>query len=303
MKKKCLLSVLIVIVSVCGTWICLSLRAESDKNSYDEKRSEKNQAIVKERMEKIEKEIETLENHPWAGSYYEGDGLGVNRRLLIAPESGFAFTWHGCLGLYDQNYGKAIWEKDRVKLSFTFENLEEGFQGLENEFIPVRWDERHYLIPPKKMIDFCNHVNSGWYRTGVWGQFLLRDGDEKKKCIEKPDVPEKYRPYLLDQPIEAMVIEVGEVVCDSNECEGECCSPKNEVSITINKGKKDGVLPKMEFYILDNDYPQYSKIKIIEVDESQSKGTKEVGEYTPVPKTGWKISTRSRWADVPKENL
>jgi hypothetical protein len=51
------------------------------------------------------RELKTLKAHAWAGKYHYGDGLGVNVDLSLAPKSGFVFTWHGCLGLYDLNYG------------------------------------------------------------------------------------------------------------------------------------------------------------------------------------------------------
>src|SRR5687767_13739491 len=50
-------------------------------------------------------ELTAFQEHPWAGEYYYGDGLGVNVRLLLTPQSGFVFQWRGCLGVYDRNHG------------------------------------------------------------------------------------------------------------------------------------------------------------------------------------------------------
>src|SRR4030095_1837931 len=61
--------------------------------------------LVSERGRRIRAELLNLPKHAWAGDYYRGDGLGVNVSLLIAPEAGFVFTWDGCLGRYDWNYG------------------------------------------------------------------------------------------------------------------------------------------------------------------------------------------------------
>src|SRR5437016_5194826 len=41
----------------------------------------------------------------WAGTYYVGDGLGVNILIELAPKSGVTYTSHGCMGLYDYNHG------------------------------------------------------------------------------------------------------------------------------------------------------------------------------------------------------
>ena len=67
--------------------------------------SAKSKTAMQAKRELIEQELSKLKMHPWAGDYYYGDGLGVNVELTLAPDSGFVFTWNGCLGLYDQNYG------------------------------------------------------------------------------------------------------------------------------------------------------------------------------------------------------
>jgi hypothetical protein len=41
----------------------------------------------------------------FAGNYYNGDGLGVNISLTLAPDGSYAATWHGCLGLYGEGSG------------------------------------------------------------------------------------------------------------------------------------------------------------------------------------------------------
>src|SRR5690242_13014799 len=80
------------------------------------------QATVEARRKRINHEVKNLKDHPWAGNYYEGDGLGVNVNLSLAPKSGFSFTWYGCLGLYDLNYGPAVESDGKINLIFTFRN-------------------------------------------------------------------------------------------------------------------------------------------------------------------------------------
>jgi hypothetical protein len=120
-----------------------------------EKHSEKAQRVAKLKREKILQEIQKLGPHDWAGEYYAGDGLGVNTSLVLAPSSGYVFEWHGCLGLYDRNYGVVAWTNSRVCLSFTFENTRKGFQGIAPELIPVPWGARQYLVPADDIIGFC----------------------------------------------------------------------------------------------------------------------------------------------------
>jgi len=92
-----------------------------------EKHSEKADKAAKRQRERILAEIQNLGPHDWAGDYYAGDGLGVNITLSLAPTSGYVFEWHGCLGLYDRNYGTVAWINGCVCLSFTFENARKGF--------------------------------------------------------------------------------------------------------------------------------------------------------------------------------
>src|SRR5437762_1117844 len=68
--------------------------------------------------QQVREEIKTLGIHAWVGDYYWGDGLGANISLILAPQAGFLFEWHGCVGLYDRNYGAVIWANDRLRLSF-----------------------------------------------------------------------------------------------------------------------------------------------------------------------------------------
>ena len=66
----------------------------------------------------------------------------------------------------------------------------------------VRWDDRRYLIPVDKIVDFANSINAGFEpRTKAHGHFLLRNGDENKSAQGAPGIPQAYREYLLKEPI------------------------------------------------------------------------------------------------------
>jgi hypothetical protein len=77
--------------------------APSSKTVEEQKLSQDAERAVTLRRKKIQEDMATLEDHPWAGDYYEGDGTGVNVSLTLAPNSGFVFEWHGCGGLYDDD--------------------------------------------------------------------------------------------------------------------------------------------------------------------------------------------------------
>lgn len=262
----------------------------------DGRLSESNQAMITAKRQKIENEIAQLKDHPWAGQYYHGDGFGTNVTLTLSPENGFTVTWFGCLGLYDQNHGTVDWDKSRIKLSFAFD-MAKGYTGrYASEYRPIRWGERLYLIPTDEIIEFCNAINSrDEPRMGIHGFFLLRGGGEKKEAKGKPELPEEFMPYLLDEPVKAKIVSVNKDIQESRL--------GKVVTVFVDKGKKDGLLPGMELYVVkSNSGTIYKTIKLTQVDETQSEGKfiyespyETSSRKTPKPTKGWQLSTCPSW--------
>lgn len=102
-------------------------------------------------------------------------------------------------------------EDELVEFSFTYENCREGFQGIARELVPVRWGDRRYLIPSGDVMGFCNDVNSGVepQRDGC-GVHLLRRGDERKLATGLPELPPESLSALLQGPVCARVLTVGD---------------------------------------------------------------------------------------------
>src|SRR4051794_35396247 len=112
--------------------ITLALLIVNFSNAADRDPAKSSASVEREVESKrraILREIKKLQGHQWAGNYYAGYGLGVNTSFVAAPTSGYVFEWHGCLGLYDRNYGAVTWTNGRIRLSFTFENQREVFRG------------------------------------------------------------------------------------------------------------------------------------------------------------------------------
>ena len=120
---------------------------------------------VQEREPKIREELVGLEDHPWAGHYWFSQMLFYNESLLISPELGFVYSRSTDYSLYHYNYGSAIWKDGRIQLSPVLKNndLEEEITSLRAEFIPIPWGEERYLVPPEKMMAFCDVINFGNY--------------------------------------------------------------------------------------------------------------------------------------------
>ncbi len=61
---------------------------------------------------------------------------------------------------------------------------------MGNNFVPVRWGDRRYLIPEKERLLFCSAVNQGAVpRYMRRGPFSLRDADRRKAPEALPEVP------------------------------------------------------------------------------------------------------------------
>ena len=247
----------------------------------------------KDRRSKIEAEIQTLGDHPWAGSYYQGDGTGVNQRILLSPKAGFVFTWHGCLGLYDRNFGEVRQEKDVLTLKFTYPNSRKGFQGIASDLVLIRWGERRYLVPADEVAEFCNAVNSGGEpRSHAYGRFLLRDKDWEKKVEGTPKLAEQYLGFLLKEPLQAKIVAVGE----SKIRNGTAGIQFRTTTVTLNVGKKQGVVPGMRFYLMDDSVNDAKVVRVAE-EESSAEVQDILSDQSPghLPKVDVAVSTRPRW--------
>lgn len=225
-------------------------------------------------------EIASLQNHPWAGEYYSGDGLGVNISLAVAPRFGYLSEWRGCLGLYDRNYGPVACTNGRLQLTFRLPKRESS-GGIADELIPVHWGPRQYLVAPNEMVEFCNAVNGGIEpRSDMHGLYLLRRGDEAKAATGFPAVPDEFKDYLLAHPVEAEIVDIGKRTDD-------------KTIIILNRGKQHGLLPGMELH-LTNERVESAIVTHVENERSMATMAPLFGE-DPAPPIHWKLSTRCTW--------
>src|SRR5262245_16434883 len=69
-------------------------------------------------MAPVKRELAAGATEPWAGEYFEGDGLGVNVPFAVAPKAGFASSLTGCMGLYRVVRGSVTATGDELLLTF-----------------------------------------------------------------------------------------------------------------------------------------------------------------------------------------
>lgn len=275
---------------------CSASAAADEPSEQNPKYSAAAEQTTEERFTAIRQELALLGDHAWAGEYYHGDGKGVNARLALAPKLGYAFEERSCLGPVDRNYGTVTPHEDRLQLEFTFEQHEIRQREISPELVVVHWGPRHYLVQADNVIDFCNAVNAGSEpRDDMHGLFALRKGDEKLKANGFPAVPEKYKPYLLPQPIEAEIVLVG----DPTTRAGLANTTFRSTPVTLNKGTEDGLLVRMTLQVTN---PQHliESVQITKESRDRSNGVilQMVSEYGHAPEAGWKLSTRAPWRDA-----
>ena len=275
--------------------LLVALISAAQRAPPDPRRSEEAGQAASARRAEIRAELETLGSHEWAGDYYAGDGMGVNTTLILAPRSGYVFEWHGCLGLYDRNYGAVTSEGRNLRLTFTFENVRKGFRGLAPELVAIPWGPRVYLVPADDVIGFCNEVNSGAEpRTDMHGEYLLRKGDERREVSGDPELPAEYRDRLLTRPVETTVLEVGTFTLRPSVSDWNF----RDTPLILAAGSEQGLRLGMRLYVIDP--PGLVEwVTITKVETTRSEALMIQDESDAGPKVGWRVSTRPRWRAVP----
>lgn len=213
------------------------------------------EAAIKARAARIEAELKALDRDAlpdghwakeFAGRYYEGDGLGTNAGILIAPESGAAYLNYGCLGLYGGNHGDIVEVlPDGLRLKLALPADRDIMKFLDDRMYFVRWGERRYLVPASEMLRLVNNYNEGGFaRESMYGIPRLqvpgvhpRDWDEPVPP-GRPELPPQYARLLRDAPITLKVTKVSPV---------EVKPGFERCTIEFEGGTDTGVFEGMEF--------------------------------------------------------
>jgi hypothetical protein len=241
-------------------WASLSLFLPIAVCSQSGEFSQESQRKLQKRETVIQNEIDELKSHPWAGRYQYG-GPTSSFRLTIAPESGFAFSSGGCMGIYGLNYGTVQATDGVLKLVPQEKNRRGDFWGISTDLLLIPWGERHYLIPAPQILEFINAINSGFEpRKTVSGFFFLKWGDEYKPVAGKPKLPSEYADYLLENPIQARITSHRETRVEGNAVHS---------SVVLDVGKAQGVRVGMQFYF-QNSLRYYPPAVITVVNDSNS---------------------------------
>lgn len=247
--------------------------------------SDEAEMLAVAKREAIMAELATLGEHPWAGVYSIWLGMG-SKCLLIAPEAGFLYEEYGCMGVYGRDFGSVT----QVNGTLVLEGAFIGDDRMDSQLTIVPWGERVYLIPPDRMLDFCNMINRELVPKFVM-EFLRQDEAAKLPVEGWPLVPAEYEGYLLPEPVECFILKVGDLVINT----GKRVYYDREVDVTLNKGAKAGLLPGMVLNAADWDYGVGIKLTIISLEENTSVGRiSQTKEDFVLPEVGWGFTTGRR---------
>lgn len=186
------------------------------------------------------------------GTYYFGDGLGVNCSLSILPDNRFTFAWHGCMGEYDRNSGRWELDGDVLELKPEQENVSRGFQGVNVRFIPVKIGETEYLVDEHEMPGFCASLNSDdrplWRHGSDYVKSEISETDIKE---DAPVIPVRYRHFYEKGAVEAKVERIDE-----------------NGNAVLNKGSNDRLAPKMRLEF--NGFEASIELVVLSVSENDA---------------------------------
>lgn len=283
-------------VGTAALWASVALNAADtetiDSDGGDEADGWQPPAAVQERQRAIEEESAALGgDHPWAGAYYDGDGLGANRRWLLAPSNGVAVTWHGCLGLYGFNEGSIHAQPGgSLRFGFQWPNEPGGFQQFSEEVVPVRWGERRYLIAGDRLVEFVNAINHGREpRSEPRGSFPLRVGDETKPVSGLPNLSAQMQRLIRATPVEAAIVAVEEIASRSTEL-----SCDRRYRVRLDRGALDGLAVGLEMKVVA---PRkiWDDVFLVEVGSRTSVGVLDMSaslcDQVEAPAAGWHLSS------------
>jgi hypothetical protein len=142
-----------------------------------------------------------------AGEYRQWTGRGGGWELSILPDGRFSRFQSCCVGILERESGYV------QLLAGHYLLLPVGTSStsvrIERDFLPIRWKERLYLVPPDRMQEFCYAVIEGKEpraEGGMGERFMLRSPAAQVDGI--PELPETWAAFLRENLVIGKIVEV-----------------------------------------------------------------------------------------------
>ncbi len=155
--------------------------------------------VVPGRIDAINKELATIEQHDWAGVYRSGMPLGDYVTIVIAPESGIGRTTFGCCGEGTPNCGRT--RIDDLGLQIHWDYPRRPSFPEPEILIPIRWGDSRFLIPQNEILLFCIDAKAHHRRNDpkahsrrLTTRYLWQSNDHVLPS-GKPQIPKTYQTY------------------------------------------------------------------------------------------------------------
>lgn len=200
-------------------------------------------ARVDESISSIQRELEQIDTHPWAGVYRTGPGLS-GTTLFVAPNSGAAYRVWTCVGTIAENSGVVKEQGTNLEIVWTFAS--ESPDPIETVYIPIKWGQSHFLVRRSEVLEFCQQARS---KRPHLSQFLRRDGGEEPVPNGDPELPPEYVRYATMEDILGRVVSVKQQAVSADPD-----VPRLKVisqDVTLDVGANDGIQPKMRLYMTE----------------------------------------------------
>lgn len=192
-------------------------------------------------------------NDEWEG-YYQHWGELNQYGLIWNSTSGFIHY-----NIYTCNIElRGLWFGDTVNLTnslkLNYENkklsstIKKNIKQNQTTYIKVKIGEKHFLVPPSRLKDFCEYAVGLDYFPEEGEQYWWKVEDSKKEISGLPILPENYK-HFLRYPIETKIISLGKREFTYITYEGKKEPHSVRYFVIINKGKINGVTNQMDFYI------------------------------------------------------
>jgi hypothetical protein len=187
-----------------------------------------------------------------AGDYIYGNGF-VNQHLEVGRDGRYQFEWHNDVVTDEPHHGDEYEGRGWCSIVDGVLRLvpegptsTEQLEVMGNDFVPVRWAGRVYLIPEKERLVFCSVVNQGdvprYMRSGPFA--TLSPVGRKGRPEGLPEVPPEWASFLLKKPVAGTITEI----------------LADEVAV-MNVGAKDGLKAGME--LVRDDRLHTSRLRVL----------------------------------------
>ena len=188
------------------------------------------------------------DKNDWHGEY--SLGVEVGKTEFHWSTSGYVsfYVYHTLDGL---DFGSVKEDADTVQVFSETEASAKKRQIVENTYVKVKYGDRRFLVPEKRLQAFLNRAVGRDTSITDYGYYLEMVADENSKVFGLPVVPAKYR-ALVSSPIETTIRRVGKRKIHQNKFpDGRINYEEVYRYVDLASGSSSGVVVGMNFYVDD----------------------------------------------------